>query len=300
VPRLIDASLLVDARASLGEAPLWDAADGSLVWVDILSGEVLVTSEAGERRAAYSIGRAVGAAMPAAGGGWLLADATGFTRLHPDGATTVVLDVLGDRPELRFNDAKCDPAGRAWAGTIESAMRPGTGTLYRLDPGPRATPVLDGLTVSNGLGWSPDAMTMWFADSADRFVRGFDFDLADGRLGARRLGIELRDTAGKADGLCVDDEGYVWVGLWGGSAVHRYAPDGRLDTVVEVPASQVTSCAFGGPDMSTLFITTARVGLSAEALLHEPHAGGLFVAEPGVTGPAATPWRSREAERQGS
>lgn len=292
MPRVIDASLLVDARAALGEAPLWDAANGSLVWVDILSGEVHVTSAGGERRASYSIGGAVGAAMPAAEGGWLLADATGFTRLLPDGQATVVLDVLADRPDLRFNDGKCDPAGRAWAGTIESAMTPGTGTLYRLDPGPAATPVLDGLTVSNGLGWSPDTRTMWFADSADRFVRGFDYDLSGGRLGTRRLAIELRDTAGKADGLCVDDEGFVWVGLWGGSAVHRYAPDGRLDTVVEVPASQVTSCAFGGPDASTLFITTARVGLSPEALLHEPHAGALFVAEPGVTGPAATPWRA--------
>ncbi len=203
----------------------------------------------------------------------------------------MLLDVLADRPGLRFNDAKCDPMGRAWAGTIEAAMTPGTGTLYRLDPGPVATPVLGGLTVSNGLGWSPDARTMWFADSADRFIRGFDYEPELGRLGAGHLAIELQATAGKADGLCVDDDGYVWVGLWGGSAVHRYAPDGRLDTIVRVPAAQVTSCAFGGSDGSTLFITTARVGLSAEALQLEPYAGGLFVVEPGVTGPPATPWR---------
>jgi sugar lactone lactonase YvrE len=290
-PRTLDASLLVDAQAVLGEAPLWDAADGSLVWVDILSGMVFVTSASGESRASFALGHAVGSAMPASEGGWLLADAVGFSRLTRDGCSTVFLDVLADRPHLRFNDAKCDPMGRAWAGTIESAMSPGTGTLYRLDPGPVATPVLGGLTVSNGLGWSPDGRTMWFADSADRFIRGFDYEPEHGRLGDRRLAIELQDTAGKADGLCVDDEGYVWVGLWAGSAVHRYAPDGRLDTVVRVPAGQVTSCAFGGTDGSSLFITTARVGLMEDALRLEPHAGGLFVVEPGVTGPAATPWR---------
>ncbi len=291
MPRVLDASLLVDARAALGEAPQWDAREGSLVWVDILSGVVFVTSASGEPRASFELGHAVGSAMPAGGGGWLLADVNGFSQLSPDGRATMLLDVLADRPELRFNDAKCDPLGRAWAGTLAGDMSPGAGTLYRLDPGPVATPVLRGLTVSNGLGWSPDARTMWFADSADRFIGGFDYELESGRLGARCLTIELQETAGKADGLCVDDEGCLWVGLWAGGAVHRYDPDGRLDTIVRVPAGQVTSCAFGGPDGSTLFITTARVGLTAEALRREPHAGGLFVVEPDVTGPAATPWR---------
>lgn len=289
--RVLEASLLVDGRAALGEAPQWDAQGGSLVWVDILSGVVFVSSASGEARARFEIGRAVGSAMPADGGGWLLADALGFSRLSPDGRRTVILEVLADEPGMRFNDAKCDPRGRAWAGTIAGDMAPGTGTLYRLDAGPVATPVLRGLTVSNGLGWSPDARTMWFADSADRWIRGFDYEPESGRLGTRRLVIDLQETPGKADGLCTDDEGYVWVALWGGWAVHRYGPDGHLDTIVRVPAGQVTSCAFGGPDGSTLFITTARVGLTPEALRHEPFAGGIFVVEPGITGPAATPWR---------
>jgi sugar lactone lactonase YvrE len=174
---------------------------------------------------------------------------------------------------------------------MSADMAPGSGTMSRLDPGPVATPVLAGLTVSNGLGWSPDGRTMWFADSADRFIRAFAYEAGSGRLGAGRPTVELQETAGKADGLCVDDAGCVWVGLWAGGAVHRYTPDGRLDTVVRVPAGQVTSCAFGGPDRSTLFITTARVGLTADELRREPLAGGLFVVEPGVTGPAATPWR---------
>lgn len=291
MPRRIEASLLVDAHASLGEAPLWDDREGGLVWVDILPGRVFVTAASGTPLRSFELGRAVGSAMPAAAGGWLLADALGFSRLSRAGRTTVLLDLLARSPELRFNDAKCDPLGRAWAGTLAHDMGPGTGTLYRLDPGPVATPVLEGLTVSNGLGWSPDGRTMWFADSADPFVRGFDYDLETGRLGTRRLAVELQQTAGRPDGLCVDDEGCVWVGLWGGGAVHRYTADGRLDTIVDVPVRQVTSCAFGGPGGSTLFITTARVGLTDEALQREPHAGGLFVVEPGVAGPTATPWR---------
>ena len=144
--------------------------------------------------------------------------------------------------------------------------------------------------MSNGLGWSPDARTMWFADSADRRIHGFDYELQGGRLGPDRQGIDLGPAAGKADGLCVDDEGCVWVALWDGASVHRYTPDGRLDTIVRVPASRVTSCAFGGSGGSTLFITTARAGLDATTLEQQPLAGGLFVVEPGVTGPPATPW----------
>jgi sugar lactone lactonase YvrE len=241
--------------------------------------------------------------MPAEDGGWLLADAMGFSRLAPDGRLAPLLHMLADRPELRFNDAKCDPMGRAWAGTLAEGHVPGTGTLYRLDPGPVATAAVHGLTVSNGLGWSPDGQTMWLADSADRFIRAFDFEAETGLLGVGRPAVELQETAGKADGMCVDDAGCLWVGLWGGGAVHRYTPDGRLDTIVRVPAGQVTSCAFGGSGQSTLFITTARVGLAAEALRLEPLAGGLFVVEPGVTGPAATPWQfeavPRGSERQG-
>jgi sugar lactone lactonase YvrE len=292
VARVLQASLLLDAQATLGEAPQWDAVAGGLVWVDILAGTVSLVSAAGIDLASFALGRAVGSAMPAEGGGWLLADETGFSRLLPDGRVTAYLDVFADRPELRFNDAKCDPRGRAWAGTVAREMPPGTGTLYRLDPGPVATPVLEGLTVSNGLGWSPDGGTMWFADSADRFVRGFDYDQASGAMGACRRAIELRETSGKADGLCVDDDGGIWVAIWGGGAVHRYLPDGRLETVVRVPARQVTSCAFGGDGAATLFITTARVGLTADELQLEPHAGGLFVVDPGTTGPAATPWRA--------
>lgn len=288
---VLDAVLLADVAADLGEGPAWDAERCVLSFVDITAGTVHVYSAGGDALRTYTVGRPVGAALPAGGGGFLLADADGFTVLAEDGATSALLPLLAQDPALRFNDAKCDPLGRAWAGSTASDMAEGAGTLYRLDPGPSATPVLSGLTVSNGLGWSPDTRTMWFADSAKPLVTGFEYDLQTGGLGAVRSVVHLQQTAGVPDGLCVDDDGCVWLALWGGSEVHRYAPDGRLDTVVRVPATQVTSCSFGGSDMSTLFITTARGGLTAADLQSEPAAGGIFVVETGTTGPAATPWR---------
>jgi sugar lactone lactonase YvrE len=291
VSAVLDAELLADVAAELGEGPAWDADRAVLSWVDISAGSVHLCSADGQELRNYAVGRPVGAALPATDGSFLLADADGFTRLAEDGTTTVLLDLLSDDPDLQFNDAKCDPAGRAFAGSMAADMAPRAGTLYRLDAGPVATGVLSGLTVSNGLGWSPDGRTMWFADSSRPEVTGFEFEPESGEIGATRTVIEVQGRDGVPDGLCVDHEGCVWLALWGGGTVHRYTPDGQLDTVVRVPVKQVTSCAFGGPRMSTLFITTARSGMNVDALCTAPTAGGIFVLETSVTGPAATPWR---------
>lgn len=283
----LDAEPLIDVHTELGEGPSWDAARGVLAWVDVMPGLLHVCTAAGETLHTYELGRAVGAAMPDGSGGFLLADAHGFTALDEDGTTELLVPVLVDEDNLQFNDGKCDPAGRAFAGSMALDETPETGTLYRLDPGPVATPVLGRLTVSNGLGWSPDRRTMWFADSAKPQVTGFAYDLDTGELGAERAVIEVRDTPGVPDGLCVDDEGCVWLALWDGGSVRRYTPDGRLDTVVRVDAKEVTSCTFGGANLSTLFITTAK--------------RGVFAVSPGTTGPAATPWRNlKESDRNGN
>jgi sugar lactone lactonase YvrE len=282
----LDADKLIDVSTVLGEGPAWDAARGVLSWVDVMPGHVHVCSAAGEFLRTYELGRAVGAAMPDGGGGFLLADAHGFSTLAEDGTSELLVPVLVDVPNLQFNDGKCDPAGRAFAGSMALDETPHSGTLYRLDAGPAATPVLGELTVSNGLGWSPDRRTMWFADSAKPQVTGFAYDLDTGELGEVRTVIAVEDTPGVPDGLCVDDDGCVWLALWDGESVRRYTPDGRLDTVVRVGAKEVTSCTFGGPDLSTLFITTAK--------------GGLFAVASGTTGPAATPWRNPLKETNGN
>ena len=279
------------ASAAVGEGPSWDAARDALVWVDITRGTVFLTGLGGDRLATFDVGGDVSAALPVEGGGWLLARQRGLSTLSEAGDLQSLLDLHPDTPEMRCNDAKCDPMGRAFVGTMPYQNVAGAATLYRVDHGPRATVIMDDLTLSNGLGWDASGAAFWFIDSATQSVRRYAYDIDTGEVNALLETIHIPARTGMPDGLCVDDEGCAWVGLWGGSAVQRYTPDGRLDAVVEVPASQVTSCAFGGPNGATLFITTATHQLSAERLASEPLAGALFATDVGVSGPAATPWR---------
>lgn len=295
--RRLGAELLSPAGAHLGEGPSWDSRRGVWCWVDITSQAVYLTDESGVAVSRWSTPQDVGAALPSAAG-FLLASRDGFDLLAEDGTITPVCAVQPDRPDIRFNDAKCDPRGRAFAGTMAYAETPGEAMLVRLDPGPVACPVLTGLTLANGLGWSPDGHHMYFIDSRTQRVGRFEYDPDAGELGARVGEVEIPAPQGMPDGMCVDDTGAIWVALWGGSAVHRYTPDGALDTVIALPTRHVTSVAFGGAGGSTLLITTARFGLDDATLAAEPYAGGLFVVEPGVTGPPATPWSPLPSERR--
>ena len=285
-----DVHVVDRAAAQVGEGPAWDTALERLAWVDITAGLVHLSSTDGSRES-IDVATHVGAVLPAAGGGWLLAVRRGLARLARDATVTDLVDLHAQRPQLRCNDAKCDPAGRAFVGTMAYDQTPGAASLYRVDPGPRATTVLDRLTIANGLGWSRDGSVMWFIDSATQRVNRYRYDLDSGQLGPVQDSIEVPAAAGMPDGMCVDDQGCAWVGLWGGSAVHRYTPDGRLDTVIQTPASQITSCAFGGLDQRTLFITSATHQMSAGALAAEPLAGALFAVDVGVSGPPAVPWQ---------
>jgi sugar lactone lactonase YvrE len=288
--RRIDAEVIDRAGAVVGEGPTWDRRAGCLVWVDILSRKVFLSAEDGSRLATYAVHDHVGAALPAALGGWLLATADGFWHLDADGTEVEVLAVEADRPDLRFNDAKCDPAGRAFAGTMRYDAQPGSGTLYRLDPGPVASVVLDGQGLCNGLGWSPDGTTFYFIDSLQRTVRAFPYDVATGEVGEASVLTEIREREGVVpDGLCVDEVGCLWVAVHGVGEVRRFQPDGTLDTIVSVPTDYPTSVAFGGVRGDRLFITTAG-GRADEAHDDSGLAGGLFAVDPGGRGPAAVPW----------
>ena len=195
---------------------------------------------------------------------------------------------------MRMNDGACDAQGRFWAGTIAYDESPGAGTLYRLELDGSCTTVLSGLTISNGIGWSPDGATMFLADSGTSRVDAFDFDASSGDISRRRTIVAIQEPGVAPDGLTVDEDGGIWVALWGGGAVRRYRPDGALLTVVPLPVDRPTSCVFGGPDRSTLFVTTARQGLDDEALSRQPHAGRVFRIEGlGVRGAPCAPYRGR-------
>jgi sugar lactone lactonase YvrE len=287
--------------ADHGEGPTWDAERGELVWVDISAGLVRRATVAAdgtltESGPALRGGDTVGAAVPAAAGGWLLAAGGGFTHLAADGTARVLLDLAGEGGTessggTRMNDAKCDPAGRFFAGTMAFDQRPGAGTLYRLDLDGTVTTVLDGLTVSNGLGWSPDGRTVHLADSGPGLVHAFDYDPEAGTFANGRVLLDLSGDDGVADGLTVDDEGCLWTAMWGAGQVRRWSPDGELLAVVEVPVAQTSSCAFAGPGRDLLVVSTSAEGMDDAARAAQPDAGRLFTVPAGVTGPPASPYR---------
>jgi len=285
--RLTIAEPAIDARADLGEGPVWDANHSCLVWVDILRGELHIEST---QPRTISIDDHLGAALPAVDGGWLLAVQDGFALLDQAGRVTPFLSVHGGaRPELRFNDAKVDPAGRAWAGTLDYDEQGGAGALYRLDAGPVASTVLTGVGISNGLDWSPDRQRFYYVDTLARTLRAFDYTDDTGTLGAEQILVELPAGHGYLDGLCVDDQGCIWVAIWDGGCVRRYTPDGRLDTIIDVPVDRPTSCCLD--PRGTLYITSATQGLTSEQLARTPHAGAIFAIDVGIGAPAATLWQ---------
>jgi sugar lactone lactonase YvrE len=279
-PRRISAELVLDAHAILGEGPFWDARDGRLGWVDILARMIHHYDPATGQDVGVDVGEHVGAAAPRAGGGLALALASGFAVLDADdGRVKPVADLA--KPGVRMNDGKADPRGRFLAGTMAYDERPGAGSLYRLDPDRTVHTLLEGVTVSNGLAWTADGGTMYYIDTPTRGVDAFDYDLETGAIANRRRAITIPESDGHPDGMTIDDEGHLWVAFWRGSAVRRYAVDGTVLAVVDLPVSQVTSCAFGGPDGGDLYITSAGSNTDPGK---EPHAGGLFRCRPGVTG----------------
>ncbi|GAB3005386.1 SMP-30/gluconolactonase/LRE family protein [Saccharothrix stipae] len=251
----------VRAEAELGEAPTWDHASGTLLWVDVLGNEVHRYNPSRDDDAVFEVPQHVGAAKPRSGGGIVVNLRDGVAVIDRDGVKTWL--VYWAREGVRGNDAAVDPAGRLWAGTMRYDEDPG-GWLARIEPSGDAKVVLDKVSVSNGIGWSPDATLMYYVDSAERRIDVLDYDRATGEATNRRPLAEV--PRGLPDGLTVDASGAVWVALWGGAALHRYTPDGALDREIELPVGQPTAVCFGGLDFTDLYVTTARVGLSQDAL----------------------------------
>lgn len=286
-----EVDLVLDAGSDLGEAPVWDAETRRLLWVDITGGVVHRFDPATGLDESIEIGRPLGAAVPTTSGRLALAMFDRFSLFDIEtGRVELLAEVEANDPETWINDGKCDAAGRFWAGTKDLAGRRPIGSLYRLEPDRTLVRVLTGVTLSNGLGWDPDGATLYYIDSTTHRIDAFDFEPESGDLSKRRPLVELPEAWGLPDGMTVDLEGLLWVAFWGGSALRRIAPDGRVVAVVELPVSRVTSCAFGGDDLADLYVTSARSGLSETELRDEPHAGGVFRSRPAVGGSPAHPF----------
>lgn len=278
------AEQLTDPVAFHAEGPAWSSAWGGLRFVDMFAGDVLALASDGVVTRKH-VGSVAAAIRPRAGGGAVIAVERGFALEEPDGALRVLPEVWAD-PTVRMNEGGCDPQGRFYCGSIAYDHAPGRASLYRIDADLRVHEVFGDATISNGLDWSPDGATAYYADSATGRIDAFDFDASAGFSG-RRPFATLAEGEGSPDGLTVDAEGCVWVALYAGSAVRRYRPDGKLDGVVQLPVTQVTACTFGGPDLGELFITTSRENLPDDV---QPAAGSIFRYVPGVFGQPVRPF----------
>jgi sugar lactone lactonase YvrE len=273
------AERLTDSVAYHGEGPVWSKRWGGLRWVDMLAGDVLSLAADGTIERDH-VGQIAAALRPRAGGGAVIGVERGFALEAPDGTLTKLEPVWADE-RVRMNEGACDPDGRFYCGSMAYDKRPGAASLYRLDPDLSVHVVLEGVTVSNGLDWSPDGARAYYNDTDTHRTDTFDYDPAAG-LSGRRPFAEAGE--GRPDGLTVDSDGGVWVAMNGSGAVHRCTPEGSLDAVVEVEASKVTACTFGGEALDRLFITTSRENLEPG---EDPRAGSLFWTSPGVAGMAA-------------
>ncbi|MFI8874657.1 SMP-30/gluconolactonase/LRE family protein [Streptomyces sp. NPDC055243] len=265
--------MAVHAQAALGEGPTWDFAAQRLIWVDILSSRVHTYDPSTGHSSVMATEQHVGAAKPRAGGGLVvnLRDGVGLYDSVADGGAFRWLhrEVV---PGRRGNDAAVAPDGALWAGTMRYDEGTGGGNLIRLTGDGAATELLGEVSVSNGLGWSPDGRSLYYIDTPTRRIDVLD--LRDDQLpGSRRPLVTIEEEAGYPDGLTVDAEGCVWVALWDGAAVRRYTPSGVLDRVIELPVRRPTACAFGGPGLRDLYITSARTGLGAP----HPLSGSVLV-----------------------
>jgi sugar lactone lactonase YvrE len=285
---MLDIEIVTAGRDALGECPVWLAGEATLQRVDITAPAIVRLDVTTQRERRHATDGHVGFALPAPGGGLVAGVERRLVRLVALGSPgEAFAEVEHDRRVNRFNDAAFDPVGRLWAGTMSRERTPGTAALYRVSPEGEVTVAVAGATISNGLDWDHDFTTLYYVDSTTQAVDAFAFDLDRGRLGARRRFATIDPHDGLPDGLTVDADGGVWLALFGGGAVRRYRPDGRLDAEFRLPVTNPTSMAFGGSALDELYVTSAQHRLDAAQLAREPLAGSVLRLRPGVRGHAA-------------
>jgi L-arabinonolactonase len=283
--------IVVEAANELGEGIIWSPAHGEVQWTDIHGRRFWAHDPLSGRTRSIPLPDRLGCFAPL-GGGVILAGFAGGLELFDleSGVRRPVAAIEADRPTTRINDGKVDRRGRLVFGTMdehEGGARP-LGHIWSF--GDRGARVLaSGVRIANSIAFSPDGSRMYFADTPERRIRVYDYDLDSGALSGERV-FAATGAPGYPDGSTVDADGCLWNAEWGGGRVVRYTPDGRVDRILHLPATQVTCCAFGGPGLARLFVTTARTGLDVAALAAQPHAGALFAFDVGVTGLADAPF----------
>lgn len=279
---------VADVRAVLGEGPVWVAAEQALYWLDVKGRAIFRMDDDGVER--FETPMRVGSIAPRRAGGFVAGTEHGLALVdRAIESFDIFCDPEPERPGNRFNDGKVDRQGRFWAGTMDDAEREASGALYRIDADREWTRMDDGYRVTNGPAFSPDGRTLYHSDSALQTIYRFDLDEA-GRIGPRSVFARFGEGDGHPDGMTTDAEGCVWIAFWDGWCVRRLSPKGECIQEIAMPVQRPTSCAFGGPALDRLYVTSARIDLDEKSLAMQPYAGGLFVLEPGVVGLVELPF----------
>jgi D-xylonolactonase len=280
---------VADVHAVLGEGPVWVAGEAALYWVDIKGRKIFRVGRNGELDQWQTPFR-VGSIAPRSSGGFIAGTNEGIAEVDlSTGRMHILFNPEQELPDNRFNDGKVDREGRFWAGTMDDRERGSAGALYRIDPDLSWTAIDTGYGIANGPAFSPDGRIMYHSDTLRRVTYAFDLD-AQGNASNRRVFLQFGTEDGHPDGMTVDREGCLWIAFWGGWCVRRFSPQAKLLQTIEIPVEQPSSCAFGGPVLDRLYVTSATKGLSEAALEMQPNAGGLFMTKPGVQGLKEVPF----------
>ncbi len=271
--------LVLNHSCLLGEGPVWDAANNSIYWVDILPGDIHRYSLADNKHTIFNVGQMVGAVALRKKGGLITAMQNGFAFVDFDNKTVEpIADPEAGLPGNRFNDGKCDPAGRFWAGTMPLNEKEPTGSLYMLDTNLDVTLKVPNVTISNGLAWSSDGSVMYYIDTPTRYIVAYDFDITTGDISNKRIAVDVHHEKGYPDGMTIDTDGMLWVAYYGGWEIVQYNPrTGEALQHIAFPVANVTCCTFGGPSLTDMYVTTAKKELIEDEKNKQPLAGCLFV-----------------------
>lgn len=275
---MLKAELFYHATCSLGEGPVWDTDRDGLWWVDIKKKRVYWLASGANAPLLINLSQMVGMCVPTTDQRLLVGLENNLEVIQPEtGHAEVLYPIETDLPKNRCNDGKCDAAGRLWIGTMNTETQDRNGNFYSYTPQNGLQLQRSGCSISNGLCWSKDNQTLYYIDSPDQNIKAFDFDLQNGAIKNERIIAKIEDTDGTPDGMTIDTSGNLWVALWGGASVKCFSPaTGKVIETIQVPALQPTCCTFGGSDLRTLYITSARTGMSEEQLKEFPLSGSVF------------------------
>lgn len=271
--------VVVNHTCLLGEGPVWDFKGKTIIWVDILNGEIHEFHPSQNLHRKIDVREMVGSVAICTDGNFIAALKNGLAFVHRDSGEIKMLH----NPEAyllnnRFNDGKCDPAGRFWVGTMGLDEEPGVGNLYMVNKDLSHSKKIEGVSISNGMAWSSDYKTFYYIDTPTYKVMAYDYDLLTGNITNKRIAIQIPKEEGSPDGMTIDVENKLWIAHWDGWQITRWDPATSTKLLsIPLPVARVTSCTFGGDDFQDVYITSAKVGLTEKQLQEQPLAGSLFV-----------------------